>query len=224
MKKSFLGPNINAIGFPFLYLAASVLLFSLVMKIGVTKISEQRKTISESTATQGVLQQKESFLREVETEVSDFVDASANAIPEKNPALTMIAQLKNLAVVQGLTLTSFKVGSDSLTSGVSSVEVTFGVDGTTTNVLSFIQALSTAAPISSIEKAKVNTVGGIASANVSLKVYFAEYPTKLPALTEPISTLSAEERTLLDTLSALTLPSFTKLNPQEPGIRGNPFE
>lgn len=224
MKKSFLGPNISAIGLPFLYLAASVILFVFALRIGVSKISEQRKTIGEETGTQRVLQQKESFLREVETQVSDFVDASSNAVPEKNPALAMVSQLKNLALIQGLTLTSFKIGSESQTPGTSYVELTFGVDGTTPNVLGFMQSLTTVAPVSTVEKAKINTVGGIASANVSVRVYFAPFPTKLPALTEPLTQLNDEEKSLLDTLSSLSLPAFVKLAPQEPGARANPFE
>ena len=224
MKKSFLGPNVNTIAMPFIYLAASVLLFVFVLRIGVSKISQQRKNIGEETGTQRILQQKESLLREVESDVSGFVDASSNAVPEKSPALAMVSQLKNLALVQGLVLTSFKIGSESQSPGTSYVELTFGVDGTTPNVLGFMQSLTTVAPVSTVEKAKINTSVGVVSANVSLRVYFAPFPTKLPPLTEPLTQLNDEEKSLLDTLSSLSLPAFVKLAPQEPGARANPFE
>ncbi|MFZ5932503.1 MAG: type 4a pilus biogenesis protein PilO [Patescibacteria group bacterium] len=223
-KNSLLSPNLSTLLVPFVYITLSIFLFILALKIGLARITDQRAKIAEGRKTQNILSQKESLLRQVEVDILSFVDASANAIPEKNPALTMLAQIRNIALVNGLTVTSFKIASQAENPSVSSVDVSFGVDGGLTAVVSFLKSLSTLAPLSTVEKAKINQAGSVASANVTVRVYFATYPTKLPSLTEAVYDLTSEERELLDKLTSLTLPTFSRLTPQEPGVRENPFD
>ncbi|MEK7112246.1 MAG: type 4a pilus biogenesis protein PilO [Patescibacteria group bacterium] len=224
MKKGLFPANVSAILIPSAYLAVSILLFVFTAKTGIAKISEQRKGLSEARKIQGVLQQKENILRQIETEVPLQVDILANVLPEKNPALTMISQIKNLAAVSETTITTFKIGAQNDSGDLSFVDLNFDIDGGLTEVLSFMNSIKALAPLSTIDKAKINQAGGIASANVTIKIYFAGYPTKLPSLTEAVSDLSEEEKGLLVTFSGLTLPTFTTLTPQEPVSRESPFD
>lgn len=223
MKKGLFGAQVSAILVPSIYLLVSILLFVFGVRTGVGRISEQRSSLNEARKTQVVLQQKESLLREIETEISSQVDVLANIFPEKNPALIMISQIKNLAAVSGVTISTFKIGAQNDAGSVSFVDVSFDVDGGLVSVISFLNTTKTMAPLSTIEKAKINQQGGIASANITTRVYFAGYPTKLPSLTEAVNELTGEEKGLLDTLSGLTLPVFSTLTPQEPTVRESPF-
>lgn len=223
MKKGLFGANVSAILVPSVYLLVSIILFVFGLRTGIAKISEQNSTLNEARKAQEVLQQKESLLRQIETEVSSQVDVLANVVPEKNPALIMISQLKNLAAVSGITITTFKIGAQNDAGVVSFVNLSYDADGDLVSVISLLNTIKTLAPISTIDTVKINQQGGVASANVRIRVYFAGYPTKLPSLTEPVNELTSEEETLLETLSGLSLPIFTTLTPQEPTIRESPF-
>lgn len=223
MKKGLTGAKISAILVPALFLAASLLLLVFGVKAGLGRISEQRSVLSEAQKAQTTLTEKENILRDVQSLVPGHVAILANVLPEKNPGLIMISQLKNLATVSGVTLTTLKIGSENTTANIAFTDLTFDADGEFNSLISFLDSLKTLAPLSSIASADINQLGGFASANVNLKVYFAEYPTRLPSLTEPVADLSPEENKLLETLSGLSLPTFTTLTPQEPLLRENPF-
>lgn len=223
MKKGLFTANVSAILIPSVYFLVSIILFIFGLRTGIAKISEQSSTLNEARKTQGVLQQKESLLRQIETEVSSQVDVLANVVPEKNPALIMISQIKNLALVSGVTITTFKIGAQNDAGMVSFVDLSYDADGALTSIIPFLNTVKTLAPISTIDTAKINQQGGVASANVRIRVYFAGYPTILPSLTEAVNELTDEEEGLLDTLSGLTLPVFSTLTPQEPTVRENPF-
>ena len=223
MKKNKVSASITAIAVPLGYLLAALLISLFGLKTGLGRLGEQSRVLSEAKKTQSILQQKESLLRQREAEVSSQIDILANVIPEKNPALTMITQLKNLALVNAVFLTSFKIGSQNDSGAVSFVDLNFDAEGGVSSLVTFLSSLKGLAPLSAIDKAKLNQLGGTGAVNVSTRVYFAPYPQKLPSLTEAINDLTDEEKSLLDSLSSLTLPTFTTLTPQEPSIRENPF-
>ncbi len=224
MKKSLVKPNIKSLGIPFLYLIFSIMFLIVFFKIGLSQINNQRKILADEQSSNKILQQKEFLLRNFQTGIEEFVDASANAIPEKNPVLVMVSQLKNLSAIQGVTLTSFKVGTESQHEGISAVELSVGVEGTPSTLFNFLQTLSQVSPISLIDKVKINTVAGAATGNISIKVFFAPFPQRLPALTEPIVEFSDQENKLLEELSSLSPPLFSNLNPQSPAAREDPFQ
>ena len=223
MKKGLFGASVSAILIPSVYLLVSIILFVFGARTGIAKISEQSSALNDAKKTQGVLQQKESLLRQIETEVNSQVDILANVVPEKNPALTMISQIKNLAAVSGITITTFKIGAQNDAGVVSFVDLSYDADGALISIIPFLNTVKTLAPISTLDTAKINQQGGLASANVRIRVYFAGYPTKLPSLTEAVNELTGEEKTLLDSLSGLSLATFTTLTPQEPTVMESPF-
>ncbi|MBI2066031.1 hypothetical protein HYT60_00795 [Candidatus Woesebacteria bacterium] len=224
MKKGLFGASVSAILVPSIYLLVSIILFVFGARTGIAKISEQGSTLNDIRKTQGILQQKENLLREIATEVSSQVDVLANVVPEKNPALIMISQIKNLAAVSGITITTFKISAANDAGNVSFVDVSFDADGDLVSLVAFLKTIKTLAPLSTIDTVKMNQQGGVASANARIRVYFAGYPTKLPSLTEAVNELTGEEEGLFDTLSGLSLPTFTTLPPQGPSVRESPFD
>ena len=83
MKKGLFGASVSAILIPSVYLLVSIILFVFGARTGIAKISEQSSALNDAKKTQGVLQQKESLLRQIETEVNSQVDILAMLSPRK---------------------------------------------------------------------------------------------------------------------------------------------
>ena len=203
-----------------------IVLSVFAVRFGFAKISEQRQNVTAAKQNESVLSQKESILKDIQSGVPSYVKAVAAALPEKNPSLSMVSQLRILSAEKGLKLGNIKVGSEISTGGasVTEVDVTFGIEGPIAEIVTFLAALKEIAPVSTIEKAKVNRSSTGTRADVTIRVYKSPFPEKLPSLTEPARALSDDEKTTLTKLSALRLPVFVDLAPQGGGLRENPFE
>ena len=90
-------------------------------------------------------------------------------------------------------------------------------------MLEFLKSIDTIAPITLVDKIKINEVGGTTRAEVSVKSFFAALPTKLPSLTEPLRDLTEAERETLSKISALTQPPFTDIPPSQGEGKIDPF-
>jgi hypothetical protein len=75
-----------------------------------------------------------------------------------------------------------------------------------------------------VEKAKVAAQGEASRANISIKVFFSPYPTKLTALNQPIEDLSASDKEILSKLNQSIMPLFLEIQPSASSGRINPFE
>jgi len=226
LSKKLLSPNVKAFMGPVGLLLLLVILSVFAFRFGFAKISEQRQNVSTARQNESVLSQKESILKDIQSGVPSYVKAVAAALPEKNPSLSMVSQIRILSSEKGLSLGNIKVGSEIAAGGasISEVDVTFGIEGPAAEIVSFLAAVKELAPVSTIEKAKINRSSIGTRADITLRVYKSEFPQKLPSLTEPARALTDDEKTTLTKLSALRLPIFTDLTPQGGGVRENPFE
>lgn len=225
LPKKILPPNIQVFIVPIVLLAVLAVVSIFVARVGFARFSSQRQELETAIKSENILTQKESLLRELEAQAPAYVRTVAAVLPEKNPALTMVSQVKSLSALQGLTLGNFKVASaTNRGTALSEVDVSFGVDGPLAQVITFLNSLKTLAPVSTLEKVKINQSAGTTRADITVRVYFATFPTQLPSLTEPARGLTAEEKDMLAKLSVLTLPSFIELVPQPGVVRENPFE
>lgn len=204
-------------------LVAIVLLFILVGNFGAGKVSEIRASVAKEKKNVTILSQKLSLLNEVTESVSSASLAST-ALPEKNPALAAISQLKSLAVTQNTLISKIKSGSAGKDkSGISKVDITFDLEGQRSQVFQFLTAIENIAPISRVEKVKLNEIAGATRATITIKSYFAELPTKLPALTDAVNDLTADEKKTLSEVTGLTQPNFVSLPASQGGGKPDPF-
>lgn len=228
MKKTLteiVSPNIKALGIPIVILLVLIVLSAISYKIAFSKLSAQREELTTAKNVEKVLINKEAVLSQIQGEVSSYVDAAALAVPSQNPALAMISQLKNLALNKSVILSSIKGGSESTTqSSLLSADITLGIEGPSIAIIDYLKAINTLAPLSTLDRVKINQSGGSARAEAMVRTYFSAFPTKLPAMTEPIKELTAEEKDLLTKLSQLTAPTFINLIPQTPVVRESPFD
>ena len=222
--KSLVPPNIEVMVVPIILITVLIILSILVAKIGISKVNSQREKLTVAQRDETIFKQKQEILQEVQGEVLSLADLSASAVPNKNPALAVISQLKNLASLRSVVLSNLQVGSKSgAEKGMSKVDISFDVDGDFSSVLDFLQDTSKIAPISQIEKIEINQTVGATRANTTMVSFWAPFPKKLPPLTEAAKDLSAEELSLIRSLSELTPPVFLEIAPSVPSARADPF-
>lgn len=222
--KSLVPPNIEVMVVPIILITVLIILSILVVKIGISKVNSQREKLTVAQRDETIFKQKQEILQEVQGEALSLADLSASAIPNKNPALAVISQLKNLASLRSVVLSNLQVGSKSgAEKGMSKVDISFDVDGDFSFVLDFLQDTSKIAPISQIEKIEINQTVGATRASTSMVSFWAPFPKKLPPLTEAAKDLSVEELSLIRSLSELTPPVFLEIAPSVPSARADPF-
>jgi len=209
---------------PFIPLVIIIILFSATAKFGLAKISEVRSKISQAQREERVLSQKLSVLSDVEVGVSNDSSLVSSTIPNRNPSLIVASQIKVEAGLLGLTPLNIKSGTGiEDKSGLSRVDVNFDIEGQRSTVLEFLKKIEGFAPITLVEKVKLNEVGGVARAQVTVKTFFAELPKKLPALGEALNDLTSDEKKILTEASGLRQPLFVNFSASTPGERPDPF-
>ena len=189
-----------------------VFLFIIVGNFGFSRIAGVRQQISQSQRDKAVLGQKLDLLSTVSATVATEATIASVAVPAGNSVLAVIWQLKTLGVGSGVLLSNIKAAAEVKDeSGLSRSDVSFEVSGARSSVLAFLKGISEFAPLVVLDKIKLNEIGGAVRANIALKSFWSEFPTKLPATTEPITDLTTEERKILGELSALRQPAFVEI-------------
>ena len=201
-----------------------IILFAVVGQFGFGKIAGIRDQISTAQSDQKILSQKLDILKNIQSTGAQSSNLVASALPDGSPALSVISQIKILAGSAGVTLSEVKAGASAVdTTGLSAVNITFNVAGSRTQVESFINLVSSFAPVSVVEKIKISeSAPGAALANVSIKSFWAPFPTKVPVITTAITDLTAAEKQTLQGLSSLTQPVFVAVQAGAGG-KADPF-
>ena len=216
MKKAFLLNIFLLLGIFFLFI------FSL--QFGYKKINDLRSKISQAKKDVTVLRQKIDILEEIGNDSLFFSDLSLNALPETNPSLIVISQLKKLANDNGVIFFNTKTGLEMPDKPeTKKVSVSFEIEGPREFVTQFLRSIKNISPLTLIEKIKISEPLDITQAEVSVEVFWASLPKKLPALLEAIEGLTVEEKETLDSLSSLIQPAFFVLPPAKDEFREDPF-
>ena len=207
---------------PIAYLIILFTISYFVIKTGYSKIKSQRALIANAKKMEAVLLEKESSLKAISSEISQYVSPVSIALPDKNPALFLISQIKGLSDQSSTSMTDFKIGGGSAGTEPK-IRLSYKLTGPYSNIISFFKASETIAPIVSLQKLEMSILNDIANVDVSMDSYWSEYPEKIPSLTDPISKLSSSNYEALDKVIGLTPPFFTSLSPTGPTLRQNPF-
>lgn len=222
--KKILPPALIAILPSFLTLIVLAILLIAAAPTVLSKLSSQRAELAGSVKDENVVNSKISLLREIEPQSLTQTNLAVIAVPQKNPALIVLSQLKNLAALNSVTLDNLKVSTAVKEENLSKIEIGFDVDGVFSGVVTFVRALGGMAPLIRIEKVKISQAAGAARAETSITAYWAAYPEKLPPILEPAQGLSNDEKDLIARFARLTPPTFLEVAPQSPSVRVNPFD
>jgi|WetSurSiteA1Bulk_404760.scaffolds.fasta_scaffold00731_7 Tfp pilus assembly protein PilO len=221
-NKLVLPPDIKVLLVPFLSLAVLFFVASFGIRIGFSEIAKQKEEIATVKKEITVLSDKEKLLKQVQSDYSQKIETFSQAIPEKNPVLAVLSQVKLSAQNKGLFVQKIKVGGGVPSKDLSTVDISLEITGPITGTIEYIDSLGKLAPIVTVQKIKLSQ-SGVTTASLNLRSYFAPFPTKLPTLTEPAKNLTADEKKIIEKMISLTPPLFLELVPTGITNRVDPF-
>jgi hypothetical protein len=223
-NKAFIPQKMRVALLPLALLLAMVVLATIVFKVGTAKVGTQKTELQKATKNETILTQKQQVLQTLESNILSYADTAIIAMPDKNPSLIALSQLKVLAERNALSLSDIEIGGKIKDkSGTSKTTISFEVEGTLPQVLNYLISIKNFAPLSIIDRVDIAQAGGVIRASVDLAVFWVPLPTKLPAISEPVRELSANEANLITKLSSLEQPLFTQMLPAAPSARIDPF-
>lgn len=201
----------------------ALILFLVVGKFGVSKVVSVQAEITSAEKTEKTLTQKLNLLKTLSGDSLSKSKFVTSAVPDANPSLTTISQLRVLAATNGVTLTGIKSSVGALdTGGLNESIVSFSLEGGRTQVFAFLAGLSTISPITIADKIKFSETGGVTKADLNVKSYWAVFPKTIPSVTTPITDFTADEKIRLAKISSLIQPVFISITPSTE-VNPNPF-
>lgn len=222
-KKSSVSPNITTLALPIIYLVVLIFVAVISLKTGFTQITKQRRSLAAAKQSESVLNEKYSTLQDAQGFISQYVDPASNALPDGNPSLYLVSQLKQMTGVSPVVVLDLNLGKGTVAGDLSAVSVNFNIAGSVNDVISFYQELSKLAPMIIFNAFDISGDSASVSVETRAESYYSDYPDQLPPITQPISKISSSEMQILEEISTLTPPTFTKLDPSGPFTRENPF-
>ncbi|OGM09016.1 hypothetical protein A2W13_00560 [Candidatus Woesebacteria bacterium RBG_16_36_11] len=220
-KNQSLG-KISGLIVPFIWFFVLIIISYFVAKAGYAKIQSQRAAVVSARKTENVLVEKESELNR-NRQVYSYVKPVSIALPDRNPALVLISQIRNLSALNVSTLTDLRIGGMAGADTISKVSISFSLNGSYADLMSFLKDTKSVSPLLTIQKVDFSSLDAMALVDVILSSYWSPYPEKLPPITEPIQKFTNEDLNILGQVSGNTLPVFSTLTPLAPFPRENPF-
>jgi len=209
---------------PIVYMAILICLFFVFIKVGLDKYITQQKLLREFRVQQNILSQKVNYLTENQSVIKQNTGLVSVALPEKNPALLLIANIKSFQSQVPLLISNIKVTSPSkLGQTKYSLGISFTVEGDIAGIMDLIGKLNNILPITLINRIMISGEGGAYLADIRITTFWENLPQKIPSVTDPIKLMSKDSITLLTKLQGMARPEFTNMSPQSPTTRTNPF-
>lgn len=194
-------------------------------RVSISRIQKVQNNLNTAEADTISLRQKQDILREVQSQVGVYTDPVFAMLPDKNPALIVVSQLKGLAEENQVVLSNISVGSASRSKlGPMRVEISFVLNGSELSVTNFLTSVDgNISPYTKIQQVRISYLPGAARAEASIITFFNEFPQTLPAITDPIKNLNESDLDLISRIRTLRLPTFTVITASAPVVNDNPF-
>jgi Tfp pilus assembly protein PilO len=210
---------------PLLTFVGLLVCFVIAAQLIVSRISPLRDQITTSSEQETALRAKLATLSSIDSKILEQSDTAYVALPDQNPAAVVMSQVRKVAANNSLSITSVSASAINSTTDLSTAAVEIKARGEVANLFAFVAALKNLAPLINIDRTKIVVIPeGKAELQISVNTYWAAFPQKLPALSQPIEGLSEDEVNLLSKLIELQKPDFARLTPSAPSEpRQDPF-
>lgn len=201
----------------------AIILFLVVGKFGFSKVVEVRSKITAAQKIEKTLTEKLNILQALSGDTLLKSGSVTTAVPDTNPSLATISQLRMVAATGGVIITGIKSSLGTLDpGGLNEAIITFSLEGTKSQIFAFLAELANLSPITIADKIKFSELGGVMKADLSVKSYWASFPKTIPSVTSPITDLTVSEKTLLAKVSSLSQPVSIDIAPSTE-VNPNPF-
>lgn len=217
--------ELNYIYKPVLMLIVAVIVLVVGLGIGFKQVNNLRSKIEGSQKTITLLEQKVNALESVNEVLAGDITFLDIVLPARGAVLYGLSQVKDQAIQQNIAISNIKTGTSvEVDGGISKTAIGFEAEGENANMYSFLESFSKMLPLINVDKVNMTHSESITRASISINVYSAEYPKKIPAVTESIKDFSKEEIALLKEISNYTLPNFVEPTAlQGVSVKENPF-
>lgn len=145
------------------------------------------------------------------------------ALPEKTGVLLTLARVREISQNSGISLVKVQVSideGDGKTIPKNAVRV--DVEGPLIKIKEFLADLERSLPYTRVLTGKTSTVSGISTTTISVETYWKKFPTKLPGVSETITSLNESEQKLLSGILNFAQKK-TASTPTSSLGRSNPF-
>ncbi len=220
--------NLRFLAVPLGTLAIIIILSLVSFKIFSDRSTDENNQIATLSSQGSILDQKLSALQTVGATLNVAQNMSL-ALPSDNPTFVLSNQIKRYSSDTGVTVESIQIGQEVVDSkGISHADVSIDATGNPVNILSFADKLKNASPLTLGNNIVITQKGGETRVTIAISVYWAAFPEKLPAITEPISELSANEKDIISKIAALQPPPLSAPVSETPAsqpatLKSNPF-
>jgi hypothetical protein len=210
---------------PIVGIVLAILLFIFVVPKGYSQITQKISSYKESRQKEELLTKKLVVLKTVPSDVLDKTPQSIIALPDKNPSLMIISQMKEASLAGNVLVTSIKsVAGSAFDESTDKIELVFALEGDDyQSLLTTLSEFSKRAPMTTIDSTTATDTESKKTAEVHVVAYWSKLPENIPAVTDPLTSFSQEELTVLGRVTGLTAPQFNTLSPQQSVDRENPF-
>jgi len=232
VKKNDLGANLsnlraNSSFVPSLYFLTIIVLLGIVLKVGISKINEQKRTLADIKSRISILADKEKTLSQAKNDmIGIFYNPASIALPTENPALVSFSEAKSLLNLHLLPIDeySINVGGDVQDqTAVGTTQLQFTIFGKMDQVLAFLKDLEKNSPLTVVNKLSFSNQKDLLNVEISINSFFSPFVASKTAVDLPLQKITESEKSVLMDLGNLKQPTFSNPSPNGPFSRENPF-
>ncbi|MBN1168783.1 hypothetical protein JXA63_02735 [Candidatus Woesebacteria bacterium] len=216
-------PNIRVILKPLMFIVIAFGFLIFTINTGFSQINKQMTKLQNINDKEDMLNTKLNILRNIQEGLLEYSNASLIAVPDKNPAVWSVSSLRQSIYENDLTLTKVQARANASNKNLFNVTIELELKGSLRDLVVFADSLDKQAPIVKKRSMEISREGGKYTADIELSTYWAELPKKIPAINEPITSLSVKELEILVDIKNLLRPDFDVLEPQQDSLRESPF-
>lgn len=211
---------------PILVVLITVGVTATLGRIILANIISAAETIDQLQKQNTVLAAKKQFLGSVDSQaLAEDVQVTVVAVPSQDSTLAALSTIRLLASENGMKIDKIQVGVSAEKVGeIGKSTLSFELGGPLAGVVSLLDKLQGAAPVTKLSKVGLAAAGGDVSAELDITAFWSELPTTLPAADSPLASLTASEREILAQLKSLRRTGAAGVIPQAPEGRTNPFK
>jgi len=203
--------EINFLIKPLAILSVAVLLLILVVIFGFNTVNQTRDQIAVNQVIESQLSKKVLALESMTVTLPGGVNFLDIVLPSRGGVLYGLNQIKIQAFNNQLLLSGVKTGNVvPEKEGLMKASISFEVEGDERSIYNFIASFSSVLPLMTVDKVNFASTEGISRASVTLNIFSADLPKKIPSLTGAVKELTNQDINLLRELSGYQLPSFVE--------------
>jgi hypothetical protein len=212
---------------PSLYFLMIIVLLGIVLKVGLSKISEQKKTLADIKSKQAILADKEKTLSQAKDNIIGiFYNPASIALPTENPVLVSFSEVKSLLDLYLLPIDGYSINiggevQDQTVVGTTALQVT--VFGKMDQVLGFLKDLEKESPLVVVNKLNFSNQKDLLSVEITVNSFYSPFVASKSTVDLPLQKITDSEKNVLIELGNLKQPNFSNPSPNGPFSRENPF-